>query len=187
MRQLACPEALMRWLVRLADLAAAALAVAILAALAAAHPLYALRLSLAEPPRALPMPVRGVAPERVADTWHAARGGSRVHEGVDVFAPRGTPVVATTRGIVLHVGPNALGGNVVWVLGPGGQRHYYAHLDRFAPRVRGGDRVTPGDVLGFVGNTGNARGTPPHLHYGIYGMRGAIDPLPLLRAYDGEL
>lgn len=76
-------------------------------------------------------------------------------------------------------GHNALGGNVVWVLGPGGQRHYYAHLDRFA-HVPVGQRIEPGTVLGYVGNTGNARMTPPHLHYGIYGSAGAINPFPLL-------
>jgi murein DD-endopeptidase MepM/ murein hydrolase activator NlpD len=69
---------------------------------------------------------------------------------------------------------------VVWVLGPGGQRHYYAHLDRYADIVTG-QRVRPGTILGYVGTTGNAAGTPPHLHYGIYEAGGAINPYPLLR------
>jgi murein DD-endopeptidase MepM/ murein hydrolase activator NlpD len=81
--------------------------------------------------------------------------------------------------MVIRIGRNKLGGNVVWVLGPGGQRHYYAHLDRFA-YVSTGQRIEPGTILGFVGNTGNASGTPPHLHYGIYGTTGALNPYPLL-------
>ncbi len=89
--------------------------------------------------------------------------------------------MANTRGLVLLVGHNRLGGMVVRVLGPGGQIHYYAHLERFG-RYRRGDVVRAGDVLGYVGTTGNARGTPPHLHYGIYAMPGlALNPYPLLR------
>lgn len=78
-------------------------------------------------------------------------------------------------------GHNKLGGNVLWVLGPGGQRHYYAHLERFA-HLSVGERIQPGTMLGYVGNTGNARTTPPHLHYGIYGHAGAINPFPLFMA-----
>jgi murein DD-endopeptidase MepM/ murein hydrolase activator NlpD len=68
-------------------------------------------------------------------------------------------------------------------MGPGGQRHYYAHLDRYSD-VRRGQRIVIGDVLGYVGTTGNARGTPPHLHYGVYDSSGAINPYPLLTARD---
>jgi peptidoglycan LD-endopeptidase LytH len=68
------------------------------------------------------------------------------------------------------------------VLGPASERHYYAHLDDWADGLATGDVVWPGDPLGIVGDTGNARGTPPHLHYGVYGAAGAYDPLPLLRA-----
>jgi murein DD-endopeptidase MepM/ murein hydrolase activator NlpD len=128
------------------------------------------------------MPVADVAPSRLADTWGAPRSGGRVHQGVDIFAPRDTPVVATTRGIVWRTGRDPLGGNVVWVFGPGGQVHYFAHLERVAPMIRIGDRVTVGDVLGYVGSSGNARGTPPHLHYGIYGLGGgAFNPYSLLQ------
>jgi murein DD-endopeptidase MepM/ murein hydrolase activator NlpD len=70
------------------------------------------------------------------------------------------------------------------VLGPGGQRHYYAHLDRFAG-VFAGMRVQAGTLLGYVGNSGNAKGTPPHLHYGIYTASGAINPYPLLAPAPG--
>ncbi|MGE8638481.1 MAG: M23 family metallopeptidase, partial [Achromobacter sp.] len=79
-----------------------------------------------------------------------------------------------------QVGTNNLGGQVVWVLGPGRQRHYYAHLDGYAD-IQRGQLVAAGDVLGYVGNTGNAQGTPPHLHYGIYDG-GAINPYDLLKA-----
>jgi murein DD-endopeptidase MepM/ murein hydrolase activator NlpD len=141
---------------------------------------YALRLSSLPAPRTLPVPVAGVRPAGLADTWQAARSEGRKHEGIDIFAKRGTPVLSATEGIVLRVGSNRLGGQTVLVLGPGGQRHYYAHLDRYGD-VRPGMRVAPGTLLGYVGNTGNAAGTPSHLHYGIYTAGGAIDPYPFLR------
>lgn len=139
-------------------------------------------LSCMPPPVAVAMPVAGVEARAVADTFGAPRGADRSHEGVDIFATRGTDVVSATLGVVSSVREGGLGGRQVWVLGPGGQRHYYAHLDDWAPGLAAGDVVYPGSVLGSVGDTGNARGTPPHLHYGIYGAGGAIDPLPLLRA-----
>ena len=137
------------------------------------------RVSTTPAPQALPIPVKGVAPRALHDSWGDPRGGGRRHEGIDIFAPRGTPVVAPIAGLVMHVGHDRLGGNVVRVLGPGGQTHYFAHLDRFA-ELRRWQVVQPGDVLGYVGNTGNARGGSPHLHYGIYGASGAINPFPLL-------
>lgn len=139
-------------------------------------------LSRMPPPVAVAMPVQGVAADQVADTFGAPRGRDRRHEGVDIFATRGTPVASSTRGIVTVVREGGLGGRQVWVTGPALQRHYYAHLDDWAEGLAVGDVVLPGDALGTVGDTGNARGTPPHLHYGIYGEAGAIDPLPLLRA-----
>ena len=136
-----------------------------------------------DPPTALPVPVEGVAARRIADTWGAARdGGARGHEGVDIFAPRGTPVRSSTVGIVTAVRDGGLGGRQVRVLGPARERHYYAHLDDWAPGLHAFQRVRAGDALGIVGDTGNARGTPPHLHYGIHGAQGAYDPLPLFRA-----
>lgn len=134
------------------------------------------------PPAALPVPVDGVAASRIADTWGAPRGSDRRHQGVDIFAPRGTVVRSTTRGVVVSVREGGLGGRQVWVLGPARHRHYYAHLDSWVDGLAEGDVVWPGDALGGVGDSGNARGTPTHLHYGIYGDGGAIDPLPLMRA-----
>jgi murein DD-endopeptidase MepM/ murein hydrolase activator NlpD len=142
--------------------------------------LYSAELAAMPAPQWLAMPVEGVRPAMLRDSWHAPRdGGARRHEGLDIFAPRGRAVRSATEGIALRVGTNPLGGKVVWVMGPGGQRHYYAHLDRYAG-VRPGQRVEAGTVLGYVGTTGNARGTPPHLHYGIYTARGPVSPYPLL-------
>lgn len=142
--------------------------------------LYIVELLGEDAPLDLPVPVQGVSVRAVRDTFGAPRGQDRKHQGVDIFAPRGTPVVSTTRGIVSRIGENRLGGTVVWVLGPGGDRHYYAHLDSVAD-IQTGQRIVTGDVLGGVGNTGNARGTPPHLHYGIYRRAsGAINPFTLL-------
>ena len=115
----------------------------------------------------------------VQSFWGAARdGGRRSHEGIDIFAPRGTAVVAATEGRVSSTGNKGLGGKQVWLRdSKRGNSLYYAHLDSIIAQP--GMRVSPGDTLGLVGNTGNARTTPPHLHFGIYkGYRGAQDPLP---------
>lgn len=132
-------------------------------------------------PSGLAMPVQGVRANQVADTFGAPRGRDRKHEGVDIFAKRGTPILSSTRGLVIGVREGGLGGRQVWVLGPAQERHYYAHLEDWAPGMARGRVVEAGDVLGFVGDSGNAKGTPPHLHYGVYGEGGAYDPLPLLR------
>ncbi len=137
-------------------------------------------LSRMPPPTALAVPVRGVAPVQIASTFGAPRGADRSHAGVDIFAPRGTDVLSATPGLVVAIREGGLGGRQVWVLGPARERHYYAHLDDWAPGLAVGEVVWPGTVLGSVGDTGNARGTPPHLHYGVYGAAGAYDPLPLL-------
>lgn len=147
-----------------------------------AQPRAMVELASLPAPATLAMPVEGVAAGEVADTYGAPRGSDRRHEGVDIFAPRGTPVVSATRGIVTSVRDGGLGGRQVWVMGPGRQRHYYAHLDDWMEGLGAGDLVRPGDMLGTVGTTGNARGTPPHLHYGVYADGGAYDPLPLLLA-----
>ncbi|MGC3962611.1 MAG: M23 family metallopeptidase [Rhodocyclaceae bacterium] len=131
-------------------------------------------------PVPLPVPVQGVRARQVADTWGGPRSGRRKHEGSDIFAKCGTPVVTSTRGLVLRVGANRLGGNTVVVLGPEGYWHYYAHLSAYADVGRG-DWVEAGRLIGFVGDTGNARGTPCHLHYGIYTKGGAVNPYAFLR------
>lgn len=169
------------------------LVIALLAALVswAWHQPFAFRLrtswelSRMAPADSLPVPVDGVVARGIADTFGAPRGRDRSHAGVDIFAARGTPVRSATRGIVVSVRNAGLGGRQVWVLGPGRERYYYAHLEDWAPGLRAGDAVLPGDAIGAVGDSGNARGTPTHLHFGIYGSDGARDPLPLLRA-DGD-
>jgi len=144
-------------------------------------------LSRMPPPEALSMPGREVQASRIADTFGAPRGADRSHEGVDIFAPRGTDVLSATPGIVAAIREGGLGGRQVWVIGPAGERHYYAHLDDWTEGLETGDVVLPGTPLGTVGDTGNARGTPPHLHYGVYGADGAYDPLPLLLAAAARL
>ena len=129
----------------------------------------------------LRFPVRGVTARAEQSVYGDERDrGARSHEGVDIVAPRGTPAVAATDGWVTRVTTNRLGGNVVWVWDPTrGQALYYAHLDQ--QDVSPGTRVAAGDVLGRVGNSGNARTTAPHLHFGIYRpIEGAIDPLPFI-------
>ena len=143
--------------------------------------LYPMRLVAMPKPESLPVPVAGVRARALRDTWNGARSEGRKHQGIDIFAKRGTPVTSSTEGIVTKVGTNRLGGLVVWVMGPGGQRHYYAHLEGYAD-VEAGMRIETGRVLGYVGNSGNAKGTPPHLHYGVYDLGGAINPYPLLRS-----
>ncbi|RRU20753.1 M23 family metallopeptidase [Stenotrophomonas sp. 278] len=140
-------------------------------------------LSRMPPPVALPVPVEGVAARRIADTFGAPRGRDRTHAGVDIFAKRGTPVRSATAGVIVAVRDTGLGGRQVWVAGPARERYYYAHLEDWRAGLREGEVVAEGDVLGYVGTTGNAAGTPPHLHWGIYGADGAYDPLPLLRAW----
>lgn len=139
-------------------------------------------LSRMPPASALPVPVDGVRARAIADTFGAPRGRDRRHAGVDIFAKRGTPVRSATLGIVASIRDSGLGGRQVWILGPGRERYYYAHLEDWAPGLQAGDIVLAGDRIGGVGDSGNARGTPTHLHLGLYGTQGARDPLPLLRA-----
>lgn len=127
------------------------------------------------------VPVAGVRVRAIAHTWGGPRGGGRSHQGTDIFAERGTPVLSATDGVVVRIGDFGIGGRHAWVLGPGGERHYYAHLDDWAPGLHAWQRVRAGEAIGRVGNTGNARTTPPHLHYGIYDDAGALNPYPRLR------
>ena len=139
--------------------------------------IYELRLELEA---SLPFPVSGMDPQTVGSYYGDLRdAGRRRHEGIDIFAPRMTPLLAVVDGVAT-TRTNRLGGNTVW-LRANGRRFYYAHLEEAA--FDGRRKVLAGDVLGYVGNSGNARTTPPHLHFGIYrGRRGPIDPLPYLRS-----
>lgn len=122
-------------------------------------------------------PIQAGAKASVGSRWGDARdGGARKHEGIDIMAASATPVVAIANGTISRVGYDNLGGNVI-TLRPDGSKlsAYYAHLSR--QLVEEGDGVVKGQVIGLVGNSGNAINTPPHLHFGIYGSNGAIDPL----------
>ncbi|GAA4022749.1 hypothetical protein GCM10022409_03170 [Hymenobacter glaciei] len=139
-------------------------------------------LRVAREPSLSVFPVGGRNDAAAGSFWGANRdGGSRRHEGIDIFAPRGTPAVAATDGFITRTGETALGGRVVWLADAAhGEHLYYAHLDK--QLVSPGQRVRAGDTLGLVGNTGNARTTVPHLHFGIYQSgRGAIDPFPFVQ------
>ena len=142
--------------------------------------LHVARLYTQTPESRIAMPLKDIRKQQIADTWGAPRGTNRTHEGQDIFAAKGTPILSATSGYVYNIGENNLGGQTVSVIGRGGRVYYYAHLDAYAPRLKEGDWVTTRTVLGYVGTTGNAQGTPPHLHFGIYASGGAINPLPLL-------
>lgn len=126
-------------------------------------------------------PVR--APYSYVDTWGGARSGGRKHQGVDIFAVRGTPVYAVVNGVIEQMAVNPLGGNKLWVRSPGDNwSYYYAHLNAYAPGIQNGVRVKKGQVLGYVGTTGNAAGTPPHLHLQTQAPQGAtVNPYPILK------
>jgi murein DD-endopeptidase MepM/ murein hydrolase activator NlpD len=118
--------------------------------------------------RGLVIPVAGVPPERIPDTFNAARSGARVHRATDILAPRGTPVLSADEGRVLRVSRNRFGGLVVYATDPDGRFvYYYAHLDRHADGIAEGTKLAKGDVIGYVGTTGNAPKDTPHLHFQV--------------------
>jgi peptidoglycan LD-endopeptidase LytH len=125
-------------------------------------------------------PISAPGKNHIKSFWGAARdGGARKHEGIDLFAARRTPIVASVNGRITAVNENRLGGKVVWLRAEDrNYTLYYAHLD--TQLVSDGERVAVGDTIGLMGNTGNARTTAPHLHFGIYTMNGPVDPLPFV-------
>lgn len=125
-------------------------------------------------------PVAGKGNAAMSSFWGAPRdGGSRSHEGIDIFAAKGTPLLAVADGRVHSTGERGLGGKQVWlreeVLG---RNIYYANLDSII--AKDGDWAKRGDTLGLVGNTGNAAGGSPHLHFAVYN-NGAVDPLHYIK------
>lgn len=143
-----------------------------------------MRLKAMPLPNQLPIPVDGVKAKNLTDTWGASRSQGRAHEGIDIMASRGTKVYSTTEGVIASLKSNNLGGKVIWLIGPSGAYHYYAHLNDHKRGLKEGDYVQKGQLIGYVGNTGNARHTAPHLHYGLYlngKGRGAVNPYPYLR------
>lgn len=128
-------------------------------------------------------------PHTFGDSFGAARmvgtTYAHAHQGTDILAPDGTPLLAAERGIITQVGSDVLGGTKLWVKGESGTYYYYAHLSAFAEGVASGKLVEAGDVIGFVGTTGNARGGPAHLHFEIHPDGGsAVNPYPLLKVVD---
>ena len=138
------------------------------------------------PASELVMPVDGLRVADVANTFGADRG-NRPHDGLDMFAPRNTPVRAAAAGFVYRIDDLSLGGLSVTILGAGGVRYFYTHFESVPAELAEGQYVEVGDLIGYVGNSGNAATTPPHLHFGVYSGEAdnpcawdAIDPTPYL-------
>ena len=155
------------------------------------------------PPALLPIP-QGLAPKLTAggyvfpvygpsaytDTFGAPRADTVWHHGDDIFAPLGAPVLAVADGTVFSVGWNDVGGNRLWLRDRSGNEFYYAHLSAYTKLAKNGAHVKAGAVVGFVGNTGDAEGTPYHLHFEVHpvgylylGYDGAVDPTSYLNAW----
>ena len=137
---------------------------------------------------AIVFPVAG--PHSYINDWGFPRSGGRTHKGTDVFAVQGTPLVAVTDGYIGKYSPveKGLGGITVWVYGYDGHHYYYAHMSKVEKGIKVGAKVKAGQIVGYVGNTGNARTTPPHLHFQIHPNGGEpVNPYPFLRAADPGL
>jgi murein DD-endopeptidase MepM/ murein hydrolase activator NlpD len=133
-------------------------------------------------------PVYG--PTSYIDTFGAARSDVTYHHGDDIFGQLGQPLLAVADGTVFSVGWNKIGGNRLWILDQQGNQFYYAHLSAFSAAATNGAHVKAGEVVGFMGNTGDAEGTPYHLHFEVHpvsflylGYDGAVDPTPYLDAW----
>ncbi|CAN5172151.1 hypothetical protein BH18ACT4_BH18ACT4_09050 [soil metagenome] len=129
------------------------------------------------------------SPHNFTDSFGAPRmlgtQYAHFHEGTDIFGPAGADLYAAERGVVTRVGRDVLGGIKLWIKGESGTYYYYAHLSGYAPGMTEGLVVDAGTVVGYVGDTGNAQGTSPHLHFEVHpGGAGAINPYPLLVAAD---
>jgi murein DD-endopeptidase MepM/ murein hydrolase activator NlpD len=139
-------------------------------------------------PHGYVFPVYG--PSSFTDTFKAARAGVGWHHGEDIFAPLGAPLLAVADGTVFSVGWNDRGGYRFWLRDRQGNQFYYAHLSAFSPLAVDGNEVKAGDVIGFVGNTGDAQGTPYHVHFEIHpvgllpmGYDGVVNSFPYLSAW----
>jgi murein DD-endopeptidase MepM/ murein hydrolase activator NlpD len=139
--------------------------------------------------RDLLVPVQGIAPEALSDTFDDARSAGRIHDAIDIMAPRNTPVVAVEDGRIAKLFTSDQGGLTVYQFDPTETySYYYAHLDHYAPGLKEGDQVARGQVIGYVGFTGNASPEGPHLHFAIarlgpekkWWQGEAINPYPVL-------
>ena len=138
----------------------------------------------------LTIPVQGMAAARLADSFNEVHSGQR-HEAIDIIAPRGTPVIAAEDGRIVKLFTSKPGGLTVYQFDASEKfAYYYAHLDRYAPGLAEGQQVKRGDVLGYVGSSGNASPNAPHLHFAIFVLGAekrwwqgtAINPYPILTA-----
>ena len=130
--------------------------------------------------RRLTVPVEGISREQLFDHFDDPRGERR-HEAIDIMAARGTPVRAVEDGVIARLFDSHVGGLTIYQFGPQGRfAYYYAHLDRYAPALADGDAVRRGQVIGYVGTTGNAPDDAPHLHFAIYRLG------PERRWWEGE-
>ena len=139
--------------------------------------------------RMLRVPVAGVRPDQVHSSYFEPRSGNRVHHAVDIMAPRGTPVLAADEGRVLRLRRNTLGGITIYAVDPSDRFvYYYAHLERYAKSLAEGQVVAKGQVIGYVGTTGDAPANTPHLHFQLMRRPNAarwwdgepVDPTPYL-------
>jgi len=129
-------------------------------------------------------PVNGAS--AFTDTWGAPRSGGRSHRGVDMMAARGTPLVAIESGSVLRLSNSSLGGITLYLKGDSGDVYYYAHMDGYASGISKGMALSVGQLIGYVGSTGNASYSAPHLHFELHpGGGGAVNPTPLVRSLCG--
>jgi peptidoglycan LD-endopeptidase LytH len=140
--------------------------------------------------RGLTLPVQGIKKEELRNTFDEARGGSRRHEAIDILAPRNTPVFAVEDGEIARLFLSDAGGITIYQFDPTDTYvYYYAHLEKYADGLTEGDRITRGQIIGYVGTTGNAPRDTPHLHFAIFKMTGEkrwwqgtpIDPYSVLR------
>ena len=142
------------------------------------------------PGATLPVPVQGVAPAQLQDTFTDARSAGRSHDAIDIMAPAGTPVLAVADGTVEKLFESRLGGTTLYQFNAGRTlAYYYAHLQAYAPGIAEGQALRRGQVIGYVGSTGNASPEAPHLHFAVFVLgpekqwwKGeAVNPYPLLR------
>lgn len=138
---------------------------------------------------ALLIPVSGIQKSQLADTFNDARGGGRIHDAMDIMAAKGTPVLAAADGKIAKLFNSKQGGLTIYQFDTAEiHAYYYAHLDSYAANIKEGDSIMRGDVIGYVGSTGNASPGAPHLHFAIFVLgpekkwwQGtAINPYPLL-------
>jgi murein DD-endopeptidase MepM/ murein hydrolase activator NlpD len=122
--------------------------------------------------RQLAVPVEGVQRTALVDTFDDSRGGGgRKHEAIDILAPRNTPVLAVEDGTIARLFTSAAGGLTIYQYDPSERFvYYYAHLERYAENLHEGDRIRRGQVIGYVGTSGNAPANTPHLHFAIFRM-----------------